>query len=338
MARHRRRTSTRRRGAAVLVLALLLAGALPSTAGAADTVAFRIRDARVVESSGLARDVANQLYWTVNDSGAGGVAYGLTASGRVRGTLNFRTEPQDVEAVAVQGNRLYVADIGDNEAVRRQVSVYFLTNPRPTGLTVTYNSFDFRYPDGAHDAETLLVDGSGRLTIVTKGAQGGIYLAPKSPSRTGVNELRRVGDAPALVTDGVYLPGDAQIALLTYGSVVVLDATTYRQVSSTPIPAQPQAESLAVDLAGDGLLVGSEGRNSRVYALPLPAGSEASPSATSSPAASAAPTATAGAGQDDTADDATPDARGRGTYLAVGLAALVALVAGVVVAAIRRPD
>jgi hypothetical protein len=242
-----------------------------------------------------------------------------------------------VEAVAVQGNRLYVADIGDNEALRRQVSVYFLTNPRPSGLTVTYNSFDFRYPDGAHDAETLLVDGSGRLTIVTKGARGGVYQAPAQPSRTGVNELRKVGDAPALVTDGVFLPGDRQIALLTYGSVVVLDASTYAQVSSTPIPRQPQAESLAVNLAGDGLLVGSEGRDSAVYALPLPEGSAGSPSATPSPTASAETTAAAQTGQDDSADAAAPDPRGRGTYLALGLAALVALVAGVVVAAVRRP-
>ena len=318
------------------MLGLLLAALLPAAAGAADTVAFRISDPRIAESSGLARDVPNDLYWTVNDSGDGGTVYGLEDDGRLRGTVNFRAQPVDVEAVAVDGTRLYVADIGDNEAVRSTVSVYFLTNPRANGLTVTYNSFDFRYEDGAHDAETLLVRPDGRLLIVTKGGQGGVYEAPPTPSRSGTNVLRRVGDAPALVTDGVFLP-DGRIALLTYGSVEVLDGETYAPVSSTPIPRQPQAESLAVNLAGDGLLVGSEGVGSTVYALPLPGGI-GEPAATATPTAIATP---ADSGEDPDADpaaeDATPSAGRRGTLLAVGLAAFVAVVAGLVVVVVRQP-
>ena len=325
---------SRARGAAASLLALLLVGAFPAVAGAADTVAFTLRDPRITESSGLARDEAGGLYWTVNDSGATGVLFGVGPDGRVRGTLNYRAQPRDVEAVALRGDRLYAADIGDNGSVRDMVSVYYFTNPRANGLTVTYNSFDFRYADGPHDAETLLVDDDGRLYVVTKGSRGGIYAAPRSPSRTAVNVLERVGDAPALVTDGVFLPGGTQIALLTYGSVVVLDATTYEQVSSQSLPALRQSESIAVNLAGDALLVGSEGRNSKVYALPLPAGTTAA-----APSGSAAPTSTAdpGGGEEAEEDAAPPDARGRGTYLAVGLAGLAALVAGVVVAAVRRP-
>ncbi|GAA1427189.1 hypothetical protein GCM10009616_03640 [Microlunatus lacustris] len=333
MARGRTRSRAARPGILAGLLGLLLAGGLPAVAGAEDTVAFTIEDRRITESSGLARDEANGLYWTVNDSGDAGTVYGLEDDGRLRGTLNFRAQPTDVEAVAVDGDRLYVADIGDNEASRSMVSVYFLTNPRANGLTVTYNSYDFRYEDGPRDAETLLVDPEGRLLVVTKGAQGGIYQAPPTPSRSATNVLTRVGDAPALVTDGVFLP-DGRIALLTYGSVEVLDGETYAPVSSTPIPRQPQAESLAVNLAGDGLLVGSEGQNSTVFALPLPgavAGEEA-PDASGSPADS---------GEDPDADpadeDTAPAAGRRGTLLAVGLAAVVAVVAGVVVAVVRKP-
>ncbi len=334
MARGRGRSSPARRAAGVGTLALLLAGGLPAAAGAADTVAFTIADSRITESSGLARDVANDLYWTVNDSGSGGTVYGLGDDGQLRGTLNFRAQPRDVEALAVDGTRLYVADIGDNEAVRDQVSVYILFNPRASGLTVMYQSLDFRYEDGPHDAETLLVDPDGRLLVVTKGAQGGIYQAPSSPSRSATNVLRRVGDAPAMVTDGLFLP-DGTLALLTYGSVEVLDGETYAPRSSTPIPRQPQAESLALDLAGEGLLVGSEGRRSKVFALPLP-GAGASPSADPSPT-----TTPADSGEDLDADpaeeDASPSIGRRGTLLAVGLAAVVAVVAGVVVAVVRKP-
>lgn len=331
MARGRDRWRPARRGVLAGLLGLLLAGGLPAAAGAEDTVAFSIEDRRITESSGLARDEANALYWTVNDSGDEGTVYGLEDDGSLRGTLNFRAQPTDVEAVAVDGDRLYVADIGDNDGSRAMVSVYFLTNPRANGLTVTYNSYDFRYEDEAQDAETLLVDPDGRLLVVTKGAQGGIYEAPVSPSRSGTNVLTRVGDAPALVTDGVFLP-DGRIALLTPASVEVLDGESYAPVSTTPIPEQPQAESLAVNLAGDGLLVGSEGRNSKVFALPLPGDATPSADPDASPADS---------GEDPDADpadeDTTPVAGRRGTMLALGLAAVVAVVAGLVVAVVRKP-
>jgi hypothetical protein len=335
MARGRGRSGSRRRSAGAAVLGLLLVGGLPAVAAAKDTVAFTLRDSRITESSGLAADAAEDLYWTVNDSGDGGVVYGLEPDGSLRGTLRFRASVTDVEAVAVDGERLYVADIGDNRAARDLVSVYLFNNPRAAGRTVNYNSYDFRYPDGAHDAETLLVDPDGRLLIVTKGAPGGIYRAPESPSRLGTNVLSRVGDAPALVTDGVFLPGGHQIALLTYGSVEVVDAKTYKQVSSTPIPDQPQAESLAVNLDGDGLLVGSEGRDSVVYALPLP-GTGATPTAKpSSTPSGAQKDPGAGTGAEEAARP--PAAGRRGTLMAVGLAAVVAVAAGVVVGVVRKP-
>ena len=155
-----------------LLLAVLFLAIVPTVAGAEDTVAFTIKDARITESSGLAADPAGNLYWTVNDSGDRGVAYGIGLDGTVQGTLNFRAQPRDVEAVAVHEDRLYVADIGDNSGQRDFVRVYFFTNPRANGLTVTYHAYDFSYPDGPHNAETLLVDESGRLFVVTKGAEG----------------------------------------------------------------------------------------------------------------------------------------------------------------------
>ena len=323
-----------RRRAGAVGLALLLVGGFPAVAAAEDTVAFTIRDSRITESSGLARDAAGGLYWTVNDSGSDGTVYGVEPDGSLRGTLNYRATPVDVEAVAVRDEQLYVADIGDNDADRDLVTVYLFTNPRANGLTVTYNAYDFRYPDGAHDAETLLVDGSGRLYIVTKGGQGGIYAAPQAPSRSSTNVLRRVGDAPALVTDGVFLPDDQGIALLTYGSIEVLDPTTYAPVASAPIPAQRQAESLALSLEGDQLLVGSEGRRSKVFAVPVPGGATSTPTPTATtPSDSGEDPATA----DEDEDTAAPSASRRGTLLAVGLAGVVAVVAGVVVTLVRRP-
>ena len=187
----------------------------------------------------------------------------------------------------MHGDRLYVADIGDNNARRRFVRVYIFTNPRADGQTVTYHAYDFRYPDGPQDAETLLVNDSGRLFIVTKGQKAAIYEAPAKPDRQGVNELEQIGSAPSNVTDGTFLPGGARIALLTYSSVEVIDATSYELMASAPIPKQPQAESLTLSLDQRSLLVGSEGKKSKVYSVSVP--SEASAKRNPGPGAKNSP-------------------------------------------------
>jgi hypothetical protein len=312
----------------VLLLAAVFLAIVPTVAGAEDTVAFTIKDARITESSGLAGDPYGNLYWTVNDSGDRGVAYGVGLDGEVQGTLNFRAQPQDLEAVAVHEDRLYVADIGDNNRERDSIRVYFFKNPRANGLTVTYYAYDFRYPDGSHNAETLLVDDSGRLFIVTKGRKASIYEAPLRPRREGINELERVGPAPSNVTDGTFLSGGDRIALLTYNSVEIIDATSYDVVASAPIPDQPQAESLTLSLDGQSLLVGSEGKKSTVYSVPVP--SEATPTPT--------PSGDPGSETDVPEEAASTLQSQQGTLLAIGVAAFVALVAGTVVAFVRTPS
>jgi hypothetical protein len=314
---------------------VVLLGLFPSTAAAEDTVAFTIKDPRIVQPSGLARDVAASLYWTTNNAAAGGVAYGITASGVVRGTLNYRARPVDVEALALVNDRLYVADIGDNNRTRSLVTVYLFDSPRASGLTVTYHAYDFAYPDGAHDAETLLVSDTGQIFIVTKAQQAGaIYEAPVSPSRSTVNRLRRVGAAPAQVTDGTFMPDGGDIALRTDKAVYVLAPSTYQITASADLPAKAIGRSLAVGLDGSSLLVGAAGKAAKVYRVPLPTTLQAgSPSPTTSPTA-----VPSGSGDDtDTGNDTSGQGR-RGTLLAIGLAGLVATVAGVVVGVVRRPS
>ncbi len=308
----------------------------PQVARAADTVAFTIGDARITESSGLARDETLQAYWTANDSGDEGRVFALDGTGKTLGTANFRAKVVDVEALAMSDRRLYVADIGDNAKKRSSITVYFFDNLTPGNGTATYRALDFTYPDGAHDAETLLVNPEGRLFVVTKEATGGVYEAPADPSRTELTTLQKVGDAPAYVTDGVFLP-DGRIALRTYVSVEILDPASYDVVARSAAPLQPQGESIAVNLVGGGLLLGSEGKSSKVYTVPVPdtlgtvAPTPGATPPTASPSVSP-PVAT----EPDTDPGATDDSSlPDGTLGAVGLAALVAVVAGVVVGLAR---
>jgi hypothetical protein len=322
--------------AASTVLALGLATALPLTASADATVAFTISDSRITESSGLAADPEARAYWTINDSGADGVAYALNPNGKVIGTLQYRAQPLDVEAVALQDRRLYVADIGDNTAERPSVTVYYFNNAQANDQTVGYHSWDLMYPDGAHDAETLLVDESGRLFVVTKEAEGGIYAAPRVLKRDGTNQLSKVGNAPAAVTDGTFLPGGKRIALLTYGAIEIIDAKTYKRIEELTMPVQAQPESLTVSLDRTSLLVGSEGSRSKVYSIPIPAKASASPEPTATESSSEADPGSDPSDEPIDADSSTGRSRA-GTLMALGLAGIVAGVAGAVVGLVRRP-
>ena len=325
------------RSVASLLLALGLAAALPLTASARDKVAFTITDSRITESSGLAADEGAGGYWTVNDSGDSAIAYRLNATGKVVGTLEYRAAPIDVEAVALHDGRLYVADIGDNTDDREFVTVYYFDSARADDRTVDYHAWDFAYPDGPHDAETLLVDESGRLFVVTKGAEGAVYAAPRAPKRAGTNELTKVGDAPAAVTDGTFLPGGKRIALLTWGSIEVLDAKSYEPVGRADIPMQAQPESLAVSLDGSSLLVGSEGRRSKVYAIPIPREETATPTPNSVESSSSDPQPEPNPSEQASEVESSTGRSRAGTFLAIGLAGIVAVVAGTVVALVRKP-
>lgn len=332
---HAERGSAARSAAGVAALALALSWA--ATPAFAEEEAFTISDDRITESSGLARDVDQNLYWTVNDSGDSGTAYALTEDGELEGTIGFRADVVDVEAVQYAQNTLYVADIGDNDAEREFVTVYLLNGPQAADETVLYGAFDLAYPDGPQDAETLLINpDNGEIFVVTKGEDAAIYQAPTEPSRGSVNTLTKVADAPPYVTDGTFLD-DGRIALRSYVDVKIIDPEQdYQVVGQVAAPLQPQGESVTLDLAGENLLLGSEGEQSTVYQVPIPEDVGDAPEPSAEPPSTeqpATPEASPTDGTDDNGEqpeDTGPSGPGRtGTFVALISAAVVAAVAGV---------
>lgn len=255
--------------AAVLAVLVAASGATPL---------LTIEDPAVTESSGLVRSVRHPtLLWTHNDGGEVADIYGVDPRGRTVARLRLRgIDPYDPEALARGRDgagrpALFLGDIGDNDERRPDVSVFRVTEPAALGRqTVDATWFRFRYPDGAHDAEALLVDPrDGRLWVATKSlGVGGLYRAPERlvEQSAGTNELTRVADVPPLVTDGTFLAG-GRFVLRTYTSVYVYDRPgAFRE--QIAIPIQEQGESVALD--GSRLLIGSEGRRSPVLAVRLP--------------------------------------------------------------------
>jgi hypothetical protein len=253
------------------------------------------------ESSGLVASRTNPgAYWTHNDSGDGPFIYAFDTRGqslatfRVNGATN-----RDWEDIASgpgpggsQANRsyLYIGDIGDNDSKRSEIVVYRIpepqltpadknTTPKRPRTTDPAEAIRLAYPDGAHDAEALLVHPTtGNLYIVTKVVLGnpGIYEATAPLTSGKLITLKRLGDlqTPSLlggaITGGSISPDGRHVALCDYfgGYEMSLPATSKnfddiwkRKPAGFNLGKRKQGESIAYRLDGNAVLATSEGKS-----------------------------------------------------------------------------
>jgi hypothetical protein len=229
-------------------------------------VLFTFQDNQIVESSGLA--VVRGLVVTTNDSGDSGRVFAVDpATGETVSVTGWEAEPTDVEALAPDGRGgVWVGDIGDNTESRDSVQVADV----PVGSDdpdVDAEVFDLAYPDGAHDAETLMRDPTtDRLYVATKAPLGGtLFAVPES----GDGRMRPLGDVLPLATDGAFFPDGRHLVIRNYAMAAVYDFPSLEEVGSFRLPAQPQGEGIAVDEQGR-LLLSSEGLHADVLRVTLP--------------------------------------------------------------------
>jgi hypothetical protein len=232
------------------------------------SVLFSFTDPEITESSGLV-DLGG-LMVTTNDSGDDAVLYAIDPrTGRTVGRTTYAPAVTDVEALAPAGpGTVWAADIGDTTAVRPVVEVYKV----PVGRgdrTVDAPSYRLAYPDGAHDAESLISPG-GRLYVITKGPLGGkVYAAPRVLKPGQVNRLTAVGVVTLWATDAAML-GSRHVLVRGYGDAEVLTFPGFSKVAEFELPAQEQGEGVSVG-PGGRVRLSSEGEHSQVLQIALPA-------------------------------------------------------------------
>lgn len=270
------------------LLGLAFAGVFLSAPAAAQVpepeVLCSLPDPRLDEVSGMAVD--GDRWYVVNDGGTRLEVFVLDQQCQVQDVIRNPTDPYDVEDLALaQDGTLWLGDTGDNRRRRDTVALHALT---PDGESVLYR---LTYPDGAHDAEALLLDESGTPYIITKHVLGraGVYRPAQPLSSPGPTPLERVGtvglkatDTPGgpvgslgsiLVTGAASTPDRSVIALRTYtdaylypvpdGDVV---AALQREPLRIPLPDEQQGEAIA--FTDDGtLLSASEGVGTPVRAV-----------------------------------------------------------------------
>ncbi len=251
-------------------------------------VTGRLTAPEATEISGL---VASQtqpgVLWAHNDSGDRARIFALRSDGSLIASLDVPgAEATDWEDIAVgPGGDLLLGDIGDNKSVRDDIDIYRVPEPRlADGPTTTAAATRLRltYPDGAHDAETLLADPrTGEIVIVTKRLDGrsGVYVA-QAPARDapGSAVLRHAGDL-RLGVGGLATAGDVSadghtVAIRTYTALYAwtrkpgasLVATLARKpcVGSAQLGLEGQGESLALSRDGRSFFTVPEGAGAAV--------------------------------------------------------------------------
>jgi len=258
----------------------------PASSEACQMAGSLVRIPELTEGSGVAASQRSPgRFWAHNDSGEP-VLVALDSRGAVAGRLQVSgAKVEDWEAIAVgpcpSGTCIYIGDIGDNDAERSTITIYRVPEPaNASGTVAIADEFRLSYPDGAHDAETLLVTPKGEIVIVTKGDTGHIalYRLPADTKPGGRATLQRMGQprsarsasAEERITDGDVSPSGTWVALRTRSYVAIhrtadLMAGNWQEAGHVSLQAlgEPQGEGIAFGDERTIYIVGEGGGNSR---------------------------------------------------------------------------
>ncbi len=276
-----------------------------------------LQDGAITESSGVvaSRRAGGSLLWTHNDSGDGPFVYAVGLKGEKRGTFRLGgvQTVTDCEDIAIGPGPqagvpyLYLGDIGDNNSVRSAVShvctVYRVPEPAvPLSartstqthplLTAQAEAFRYVYPDGPHNAESLLVHPkTGRIYIVAKNPNGhdGVYVFPTPLNPNKVTVLTKIATLaisgepdfhPNLVTGGDIAPDGSHVLLRTYwyayefavpAGGAGFDGVWRTNPRRIQVPLQPQGEGIGYAYPhGEAFYLTSEGAHTSIYKVSRP--------------------------------------------------------------------
>ncbi|HWP31388.1 MAG TPA: hypothetical protein VNK96_06665 [Fimbriimonadales bacterium] len=251
-----------------------------------------LENSHVTESSGVAASHRMRgIYWTHNDSGDGPNLYAFDENGKDLGTYTLQNAKaidwEDMASAKIGGvPYLYIADVGDNARIRKEIVVYRVREPEAKPGIHTIREFDtytLKYPDEAHDCEALIVSPKEELILITKerAGQPGVYMASLKDSKHSYT-LEKLGElkmdnavrANRLVTGADMSPDGQFVVVRTYFVAYLYDNSKGRWFEKAPrllrIPFERQGEGICFDVFNKKrLLTTSEGKPCRVSVIPL---------------------------------------------------------------------
>lgn len=261
---------------------LLVAGLLSSWVAAQpqrDEVCSVVRQVSPLpgmhEASGVAISRRTPgLIWVINDSGDP-LLFAFDAAGAAKGRVQVTgVQITDWEDLAIgpcaEGSCLYIADVGDNNGVRREITIYRVPEPRPEDkATPPAERWAATYPDGARDAEGVFVTPAGQLFVVSKDAAGAtaLYRLPQGAAAGRIARLEMVSKLPVEeITGAATSPNGEWVALRTNFELLFYrtrDLATGAQVQPRRFDVrplrEPQGEGVAIGPDGLVYVVGEQG-------------------------------------------------------------------------------
>ncbi|HZI53355.1 MAG TPA: hypothetical protein VFD56_06625 [Chitinophagaceae bacterium] len=230
------------------------------------------------EASGIADSKTNPGYlWVQQDGGNHNDIALLSQNGSLLKRINIKSAVnRDWEDLAtglgpVAGNQyIYIADIGDNTLAASQYFIYRFIEPASANDSVlNSDKITFQYPDGAHDAEAILVENSSKdIYIITKQDSPSRIYKISYPQNTGaINTAILVGSLSFGGVTGAAMSADGkEILVRTYNSVFYWQRTTNQTLeqalSGSPVSLdtqfEPQGEAICFKNDNSGFFTLSE--------------------------------------------------------------------------------
>lgn len=263
-------------------------------------VVGRIESPEIIESSGIAASKCqSDVLWTHNDSGDDAFIFAINPKGeklgtwRVSGARNFDWE--DIAAFKDPSGTcfLYIGEIGNNKLKRDEFVVYRVKEPAISAgdkfsskknplATENAEAIKFTYPNGLHDAETLMVHPqTGDIYVLTKevGDASIVYKLAANYQKEDANKLEKIAEIAVptvpngLLTGGDISPDGKRVVICDYFSAyeIILpgDAKNFDDIwkqapAMVDLGRREQGEAICYSADGNSIFATSEKKNSPV--------------------------------------------------------------------------
>lgn len=249
----------------------------------------KVKSDKLDEASGLAASATLPGYfWTHNDSGGKNEVYLLNSNGKLVSSVKLKgavnRDWEDIADNIGPGGKhyVYVGDIGNNHAVNIDMQIYrfpdFLTVPGDK-TSVHADVLFIRYPDGARDAESLMIDPIGKCMYVVskREKQVSLYKVPAQYFNFKDQQqvtLEKVLTLPyTWITAGdisqngehIVIKDESHIYYWRRKGNEAIEMTMARPATLLPYVREKQGEAVTISVDNKGYVTISEGKKPDLF-------------------------------------------------------------------------
>jgi hypothetical protein len=240
-----------------------------------------LENKEIDEASGMAFSRTHGgLIYTHNDSGGGRKVFVIDSIGKGLGVFKLKgVWNRDWEDIAVGPgpdpnlNYVYVGEIGDNQAKYTNIFIYRFPEPQQfiEGMEVEPEILKLSYPDGAKDAETLMVDPISKdIFILSKrDSMNILYKTTQEAFEIKEAVLEKVIELPFTMSVAGDISADGkEILIKNYFTVYYWQRNENETIGQAlardplilPYKPEPQGESIGFEPKGKSYFTLSEKR------------------------------------------------------------------------------